>query len=85
MFDMHELTAETAENVETAENAEATENTEKTAADLKQVSGKIGYSSDHYQWEMSNAIKNNNQIAYDNAKRNYADAKAREEAAKIHY
>ena len=79
MFDMNEL------NVETAENVETVENTENLTAESKEVSGKIGYSSDHYQWEMSNAIKNNNQIAYDNAKRNYADAKAREEAAKINY
>ena len=79
MFDMNEL------NVETAENVETVENTENPAAESKKVSGKIGYSSDYYQWEMANAIESGNQVAYDYAKRDYAEAKAREEASEIYY
>lgn len=88
MSDLNEIMnveeQETPENIETTEAVESVE-VKETPEDTKKVSGKLGYSSEHYQWEMANAIKNNNQIAYDNAKRNYANAKAREEAAKVHY
>ncbi len=40
---------------------------------------KLGYSSDHYEWEMAQALEKGNSVAYDNAKRNWAKAKAREE------
>lgn len=38
----------------------------------------LGYSSDHYKWEMEQALKSGNQIWYENAKRHYGEAKARE-------
>ena len=81
---------ETTENIEAIENVEAPENIEaienvETADDTKKVSGKIGYDSSYYQWEMANAIESGNQVAYEYAKRDYAEAKAREEAARINY
>lgn len=75
MFDMKEMNVENVETTEIAENPEAPQ----------KVSGKVGYSSDYYQWEMANAIESGNQIAYDYAKRDYAEAKAREEANEINY
>lgn len=41
--------------------------------------GAIGYSSKYYMHEYEKAIKNGNRIAQDNALRNYARAKARED------
>lgn len=40
--------------------------------------GKLGYSSDYYESEMARALENGNQIAYDNARRNWAKAKVDE-------
>lgn len=79
MKNLSELNVDVQETHENAENTEVQE----TPADGKEVAEHLGYSSDYYQWEMANAIKSGNQIAYDYAKRNYANAKAREETAKV--
>lgn len=44
---------------------------------------RLGYSSDHYKHEMAAAIKNDNKIAYENAKRNYAEKVAKEQAKEM--
>ncbi len=38
----------------------------------------LGYSSEYYKHEMARAIKNDNKIAYEHAKKNYANAKIKE-------
>lgn len=75
MIDMKELNAENTENIENTEVADS----------KSKVAGKLGYDSDYYMWEMANAIESGNQVAYDYAKRDYAEAKAREEASEIYY
>lgn len=44
---------------------------------------RLGYSSDYYKHEMAAAIKNDNKIAYENAKRNYAEKVAKEQAREM--
>lgn len=60
-------------------NEMAEEKVNENSSD-KQGEGKesLGYSSDHYKWEMGQALKSGNQIWYENAKRHYGEAKARE-------
>ena len=55
--------------------AEGRENQEP----VKEQEQGLGYSSDYYKHEMARAIENGNQIAYENAKRNYANALVREQ------
>ena len=40
--------------------------------------GKLGYSSSYYEHEMARALESGNRIAYDNARRNWANAKVKE-------
>ncbi len=49
------------------------------AAEQTEEQESMGYSSDHYEWEMKTALENGNRIAYDNAKRNWANAKVKEQ------
>ena len=65
-------------NAEPQEQDEAQEQTEE--GEGREA---MGYSSDYYEHEMARALKNVNRIAYDNAKRNWANAKAKEETSKI--
>ena len=51
---------------------------EGEAAETGEEQESVGYSSDHYEHEMASALKNGNKIAYDNARANWARAKARE-------
>lgn len=67
-------TQEVLEGTEAAEGQELTEKQEKT--DEGQET--LGYSSDYYKSEMAKAIKNGNQIAYENAKKHYSSAKVKE-------
>ena len=61
-------------------NAEqANEHANEEQAEMDKGAEKLGYSSDHYEWELEQALEKGNSVAYDNAKRNWAKAKAREE------
>lgn len=62
---------------------EVTETVKETDKDVRENAETVGYSSDYYKWQMANAIESGNQIAYDYAKRDYAKAKAEEEARKV--
>lgn len=46
--------------------------------EMDEAVGKLGYSSDYYEHEMARALEKGNRIAYDNAKRDWAKAKAKE-------
>ena len=48
------------------------------AAENSETQETAGYSSDYYEHQMASALKNGNQIAYDNAKSAWANAKAKE-------
>lgn len=57
---------------ETAAEAEAAEQREMDEGE------KLGYSSSYYEHMMASALENGNKIAYDNARRNWSEAKVRE-------
>ena len=73
-----ELPAEQAEMDAAAElpasDAEAAEQQEMELGEKK-----LGYSSSYYEHRMADALEDGNSIAYKNAKRNWAEAKAKEE------
>lgn len=47
-------------------------------AEMDEGAEKLGYSSSYYEHEMERALANGNEIAYKNAKNNWAKAKVRE-------
>lgn len=81
-----------AETIAAAESAEAAEQRLMDASaeqavseeemleqqEMNEGAKKLGYSSSYYESEMANALNSGNRIAYENARRNWANAKARE-------
>ncbi|MBQ3078587.1 MAG: hypothetical protein IJC48_01125 [Clostridia bacterium] len=72
-------TAEALEQQEMNAMNEANENLEEQAEQAEMDKGAIGYSSDYYENEYARALKNGNPLAAENAKRNWANAKAKED------
>lgn len=71
--------------LETAEQQEMsgfteTKETEQEAAEQQEMDkgAKMGYSSSYYESRMASALESGNEIAYKNARRNWANAKVKE-------
>lgn len=67
MTDLNEI----ASTPEVSETAETTNETQPETGEA------VGYSSDHYKWEMAQAIKSGNSVWLEHAKANYANALAK--------
>ena len=46
--------------------------------EMDEAAGKLGYSSSYYESQMASALRDGNKTAYDNARNNWAKAKAEE-------
>ena len=72
-------TEEASEQMEMNEGVKEEMSEEETREQAEMNEGSIGYSSSYYMYEYEKAIKNGNRIAQENALKNYANAKAKED------